>query len=106
MASSLQSTMPIAREALYSAFSLSSRTFFINPIRKFTIPTTVLSHSTSKCLQLSRNYSESESLAAISAPKQCQPIRSPELVALEYSDLNLPHNSSEVRIKKNPKISH
>lgn len=94
MASYLQSAMPIAREALCS--SVAIRSIFGHPIRLFTRPTSVLSYRVSNRLQFSRQYTQIETHFV---PKQCHRIRSSQLVALEYSDLNLPHNSPEVNVE-------
>lgn len=82
---SLSSTtaMPMARQAL---------TIFTNPFRKYTIPTILFTHKSPKRHRFSCHYT------AISDPKPC--IRSPEAIALEYSDLNLPHTTSEVILYK------
>lgn len=94
---SLQSTMPMARQALCSAFSVPCRTCFVNPFHKFRIPTILLSKNTINSLQFNRHYTEKGgSFIANSAPTPCQSVRSPGLVALEYSDLNLPHSAYEV----------
>ncbi|XP_074351267.1 uncharacterized protein LOC141690362 isoform X5 [Apium graveolens] len=90
---SLSSTtaMPMVRQAL---------TVFTNPFRYYTIPTILFIHKSPKRHRFSCHYTHS--LSAISDPKPC--IRSPEAIALEYSDLNLPHTTSEevghVRIRQ------
>lgn len=81
---SLSSTTatPMARQVL---------TIFTNPFRKYTIPTISFTHKSPKRHRISCHYTHSFS---ISDPKPC--IRSPEAIALEFSDLNLPHTTSEV----------
>ncbi|KAL1818754.1 hypothetical protein ACET3Z_013623 [Daucus carota] len=84
-------TMPITRQAL---------SIFAYPFRKYTIPTISFSHFPPKRHRSFCQYTHS--LSAVSDPNPRN--RSPEAIALEYSDLNLPHSTSEevgpVRIRQ------
>ncbi|KAK3008277.1 hypothetical protein RJ639_013296 [Escallonia herrerae] len=89
---SLYAAMPRAREALCSTLFISSPTFFSNPIRK---PKISVAHMPHRLHHQLRRY-----CAAIPASGLSRSVRSPELVALEYADLNLPDYELGVRIRQ------
>ncbi|GMP24736.1 hypothetical protein CsSME_00001900 [Camellia sinensis var. sinensis] len=98
---SLICAVPRTREALLYSILLSSR-FNNNPtpkLKSFSIQLSIVPQPHRHCPCSSSSSSNGGGVVGVSVGKEeGQLLTSPQLVALEYSDLNLSHNFSQVYI--------